>query len=126
MLILNFNWISISNSSIIIVLLILLIEISPLLAKILSPRGPYDELLKKIEQQFYLEQLEAINSKKLELNKKVTLMTNIHKAQIEQEVDQKKKAMRAISDAHMELVKEQIDQWLQSEKEKMRQKKKEY
>lgn len=102
-----------------ILLLILMIEIAPILAKILSPRGPYDDMLKKIEDQFYLDQLDAVNRRKMEINQKVTLLSNLHQAQVEQEVYQKRAAMRAIADAHMELVREQIDEWLRAEKERL-------
>ncbi len=102
-----------------IFLLILMIEISPILAKILSPRGPYDDMLKKVEDHFYLDQLDAVNRRKMEINQKVTLLSNLHQAQIEQEVHQKRAAMRAIADAHMELVREQIDEWLKAEKERL-------
>lgn len=100
-------------------LLILMIEVSPILAKILSPRGPYDEMLRRVEDQFYLDQLEAVNERKMEISKKTTLLSNLHQAQIEQEVYQKKAAMRAVADAHMELIREQIDEWLKAEKERL-------
>ncbi|MCB0608991.1 MAG: DUF4407 domain-containing protein [Lewinellaceae bacterium] len=102
-----------------IMLLILMIEVSPILAKILSPRGPYDEMLRRVEDQFYLDQLEAVNERKMEISKKTTLLSNLHQAQIEQEVYQKKAAMRAVADAHMELIREQIDEWLKAEKERL-------
>lgn len=105
-----------------IMLLILLIETSPILAKVLSSRGPYDELQERTEEHFNLTQLEAIHQKKLEVNKKISLLTSIQKAQVEEEVDQKRKAMRALSNAQMELVKEQINEWLKKEKERLRQK----
>ncbi|MEM9836644.1 MAG: DUF4407 domain-containing protein [Bacteroidota bacterium] len=99
-------------------LLIMLIEISPILAKLLAPRGPYDEMLKKVEHQFYLDQLQAIKERKLAMNSRVDLLANIHKAEVEQKVEQKKATMRAVTDAHMEMVREQISDWLKKEKAK--------
>ena len=104
-------------------LLILLVEISPLLAKILSSRGPYDEIMHKIEQRFYLDQLEEINQRKLELNQKFDMSTSIHEAQVQHELKRRKETLRAITDAQLALIKEQIEEWLQTEKENLRKQK---
>ncbi|MCB0619400.1 MAG: DUF4407 domain-containing protein [Saprospiraceae bacterium] len=109
--------------SIFIMLLILLVEISPLLAKILSSRGPYDEIMHKIEQRFYLDQLEEINQRKLELNQKFDMSTSIHEAQVQHELKRRKETLRAITDAQLALIKEQIEEWLQTEKENLRKQK---
>jgi hypothetical protein len=106
--------------SIFIMLLILLVETSPLLAKILSSRGPYDEIIDKIEQQFYFDQLEAINKRKMELNQSINLTSSIHEAQIEHEVSRRKEALKAVTDAQLAIIKEQIDDWLKTQKENLR------
>jgi hypothetical protein len=101
-------------------LLILLVETSPLLAKILSSRGPYDEIIHKVEQQFYFDQLEAINKRKMELNQSINLTSSIHEAQIEHEVSSRKEALKAVTDAQLAIIKEQIDEWLKTQKENLR------
>jgi hypothetical protein len=109
-----------AGPSIFIMLLILLVETSPLLAKILSSRGPYDEIIHKVEQQFYFDQLEAINKRKMELNQSINLTSSIHEAQIEHEVSSRKEALKAVTDAQLAIIKEQIDEWLKTQKENLR------
>lgn len=104
--------------SVFIMLLILLVETSPILAKILSSRGPYDELLRKIEERFYLDQLEELNRRKLELTRQVNLTSSLNQAQIDQQVRQRRQTLQAITDAQMKVVKEQIEVWLAEEKGK--------
>ncbi|MBC6996665.1 DUF4407 domain-containing protein [Neolewinella lacunae] len=99
-----------------IVLLFLLIEVAPILTKLLSPRGPYDELLARIEHQFYLEQIRLIEAEKLAVNKEVSLRSGLHRAEVDAEVQQKQQTLRAVADARMEIVQDQIDAWLAEER----------
>ncbi|WP_173021557.1 DUF4407 domain-containing protein [Lewinella sp. W8] len=99
-----------------IILLFILIEVSPLLTKLLAPRGPYDELLARIEHEFYLEQLRRIEVEKLAMNKEIAKHHELHNVEIAEEVRQKQEAMRAMADARMEIVQDQIDAWLAEER----------
>lgn len=102
-----------------LILLFALIEISPILAKILAPRGPYDEILSRVEKQFYLDQLRALEENKLRHNKEVSLLSGLQEAEVAETVKQKQQALRAVSDARLELVQDQIDAWLEEEKARL-------
>lgn len=104
-----------------LILMFALIEISPILAKILAPRGPYDELLARIEQQFQLEQQRTLEQEKLRMRKEMRLLTGLQEAELAETAQQKQRALRAVADARQELVQSQIDAWLDAEKLKLQQ-----
>jgi len=110
--------------SLFIMLLFICIETAPVLSKLFSAKGPYDEKLKNIEHEIELNTLENINQRNHELNKKLTLYTNLDKAQIEQEILNNQEAMKIISDAHLELTKEMVADWLENEKANIKKKEK--
>lgn len=87
-----------------------------MLSKLFSDKGPYDEKLKNIEHEIELSTIENINFRNHELNKKLTLTTNIDKAQVEQEILNNKEALKIIADAHLALTKEMVEDWLEKEK----------
>ncbi len=102
-----------------LILLFALIEISPILAKILAPRGPYDEILSRVEKQFYLDQLRTLEENKLRHAKEVSLLSGLQEAEVAETVKQQQQALRAVSDARLELVQDQIDAWLEEEKARL-------
>ncbi|HRH57298.1 MAG TPA: DUF4407 domain-containing protein [Chitinophagales bacterium] len=102
--------------SLFIMLLFICIETAPVLSKLFSAKGPYDEKLKNIEHEVELSTIENINYRNHELNKKLTLSTNIDKAQIEQEILNNKESLKVVADAHLELTKEMVNDWLEKEK----------
>lgn len=106
--------------SLFIMLLFVCIETAPVLSKLFSDKGPYDEKLKNIEHEIELSTIENINFRNHELNKKLTLSTNIDKAQVEQEILNNKDALKIIADAHLELTKAMVNDWLESEKENLK------
>jgi len=111
-----------SVPSLMITLLILLIEISPVLAKLLAPRGPYDEGLKNLEQSYALQQQANMQKQLQNIQQQQELSQNLKQAELEQEVAQKKKAMQVAADAQLELVRSQINEWLAKEKSKLNRK----
>lgn len=108
--------------SIMIPLLIFLVEISPILAKILAPKGPYEVGLKQMEKAYLVAQAAALKEEEIAATQRSQLMDNLNQAEIEQQVQQRKQALQAISKAQLELVKAQIDKWLLEEKSKLKKK----
>lgn len=106
--------------SLFIMLLFICIETAPVFTKLFSAKGPYDEKLKNIEHEIELTTLSTISQRNHELNKKLTLYTNLDKAQIDQEIINNTEAMKIISDAHLELTREMVNDWLEKEKAKLK------
>jgi hypothetical protein len=108
--------------SLFIMLLFICIETAPVLSKLFSSKGPYDEKLRNIEHEIEMSTIENINFRNHELNKKLTLYTNIDKAQVEQEILNNKESLKIMADAHVELTKEMVNDWLEKEKDKLKNK----
>jgi hypothetical protein len=106
--------------SLAIVLLLICIEIAPIFAKLLSPFGPYDHLLKTIEYDYEIEEISSINLRNQKLNNHLTLVASIEQEKIEQQILNNKETLHLIELAHQELVKEQLDIWVEKEKAKLR------
>jgi Domain of unknown function (DUF4407) len=106
--------------SIAIVLLLICIEIAPVFAKLLSPFGPYDHLLKTIEYDYEIEEISSISLRNQKLNNHLTLMASIEQEKVAQQIMNSKETLGLIERAHQELVKEQLDIWVEQEKQKLR------
>lgn len=106
--------------SIAIVLLLIFIEIAPIVAKLLSPFGPYDHLLKTIEYDYEIEEISSINLRNQKLNNQLTLLASVEQQKVEQQVMNNKETMHLIEKAHLELVREQLAIWVEQEKIKLR------
>jgi hypothetical protein len=108
--------------SLFILFLFICIETAPVFSKLFSGKGPYDEKLRNIEHEIELFALENINQRNHELNQKLTLYTNLDKTRVEQEIVNNQEAMKIISDAHLELTKEMVNDWLEKEKSRIKEK----
>ena len=103
-----------------IILLLISIEIAPILVKLLSPYGPYDHLLKTVEYDFEIDEITAVNMRNQQLNNKLTVMASIEQEKVEQELKNNEGAMKLIGEAHLEIVKAQLEVWVEEEKNKIR------
>lgn len=108
-----------SRISLFIMALFIMLETAPVFVKLIMPRGPYDEILNAMEHEVKINALEQINKRNHKLNQEIELLTSIDQTQMEQEVSNNKKVLQTISDAHHELIKEQVSIWLEKEKRKL-------
>lgn len=109
-----------SRISLFIMLLFIMLETAPVFVKLLSPRGPYDEILYDMEHKFRTEAEDTIIRREQELKKKIEMYASIDKTEMEQEIHNNRKILQTISDAHHDLIKEQVEIWLDEEKSKIR------
>ena len=121
-----------------IMLLFIVVETAPIFVKLISPRGPYDALLdaseykSKIQAQSIMTMLDVkeyevkilakdtINLATHAHNKKFEVLAKINKQDIEQELSNNKAVLETISNAHHVLIKDQVDDWLESERAKLK------
>jgi Domain of unknown function (DUF4407) len=103
-----------------IVMLLICIEIAPIFAKLLSPFGPYDHLLKSIEYDYEIEEISSISMRNQKLNNHLTLVASVEQEKIDQQIMNNKETLHLIDKAQQELVKEQLDIWVEKEKAKLR------
>lgn len=109
-----------------IMLLFIVIETAPILVKLLSKRGPYDEILDRVEYEHYINEKELIsrwNSKINELLEKAretaklegdTFM-QVEKQRLEHELKNNQKILDDLAVKQEHLAKIAIDKWYQDE-----------
>ncbi len=107
-----------SGPSWMIILLLIAIETAPILTKLLSPYGPYDHKLRTVEYEYEIEEVNAINARNYALNSRLTMLAGLQKEQVEQEMDNNREVMELVRNAHLQLVKEQLDEWVEKERQK--------
>lgn len=105
--------------SLFIMLLLFGIETAPILVKLLSPYGPYDNLLKVCEYEFELQEIEAVNDLNQQLNTRLTIASGLEKQRIEKEMEEHEASMKLVNEAHRELMREQLKAWMHEEKQKL-------
>lgn len=109
-----------------IMLLFIVIETAPILVKLLSKRGPYDEIIDRVEYEHYINEKELIsrwNSKINELLEKArdaaklegdTFM-KVEKQRLEHELKNNQKILDDLAEKQEHLAKIAIDKWYQDE-----------
>jgi hypothetical protein len=105
--------------SLFIMLLLFGIETAPILVKLLSPYGPYDNLLKVCEYEFELQEIEAVNDLNQQLNTRLTIASGYEKQRIDKELEEQEASLKLVNEAHRELIREQLKVWMNEEKQKL-------
>jgi len=109
-----------------IMLLFLLIETAPIIVKLLGKRGPYDEILDRVEYEYYINEKELIsrwNSKINELLEKAResaklegeIFIQIEKQRLDYELNNNKKILDDLAQKQEHLAKIAIEKWYQDE-----------
>ncbi|RAV98752.1 DUF4407 domain-containing protein [Pseudochryseolinea flava] len=70
-----------------IMLLFIAIEISPVLVKLMSPRGPYDNLLRQTEHEFKVQELESVTKQNAEAKEKASTLPTHEKNFLSDKLD---------------------------------------
>jgi len=89
------RWTTMWWTSILIMLLFITIETAPIVVKLLSKRGPYDELLERVEYEHHLEQQRIISDKNDELNNILIEIKEMNKLKGEVRVKTEKAKLEA-------------------------------
>jgi hypothetical protein len=112
-------------------LLFLTIELAPILTKLITKRGPYDEILERTEYEMLIEQKEIISRRNSEINGllkqaedaaklQVEVVNRIAKDKADAELKNNKEILDDIAKKQLELAKMAIDEWYKKEKEKVK------
>lgn len=108
-----------SRISLFIMLLFIMLETAPVFVKLLAPRGPYDEMLLTREHKHRVDAEEDIIRREEDLKKQIEMFKSIDQTEMDQEIQNNKRVLKTISDAHHELIQEQVNIWLEEEKRKL-------
>lgn len=107
-------------ASLFITLLFIAIETAPVFVKLLSPRGPYDDLLEKHEHAFGIFRIEQMSKLNQKTNEKLQVLVDSGNTAVQTEMEGNKELMRRILEAETEVAQEIINKWKAEELSKMK------
>ncbi|WP_293784422.1 DUF4407 domain-containing protein [uncultured Pedobacter sp.] len=115
----------------VITLLFISLEILPLIVKLMIPRGPYDEILDRMEYEVFIEQKRIISDKNSEINNlleeidKITKLKSetrllINKTKLDAEIKANESLLQDISQKQANLAKIAVKKWYDDELNKLK------
>lgn len=94
-----------------ITILFIFIEIAPILFKMMTERGPYDDMVDRLKHEIKVKELLAISN----INEEVNTLVSIHREKSAQKLSAELAAnnhlLSTISEAQAEIAKEAINEW---------------
>lgn len=125
----NFLGNSIWWASFVITLLFIALETAPVVVKLLTKRGPYDEKLDAIEYNVYIEESKKVDTLNREINEYMklandaaklsgSLRLDAEKDKLDIELRNNKELLNKLADYQKELAEIYADAWFQEEKAK--------
>ena len=114
---------AIAWASTFLILLFILLETAPLIAKLLSKRGPYDEIQDGLEHRVYVRERKGISDLNDEANTDVSLSRQHNAGRVAAELELSEGtwasletlASEELLEARMEIAKLAVEQWKQAE-----------
>jgi hypothetical protein len=111
------NHSSLKLTGFLITLLFIFIEIAPILFKMMTERGPYDDIVDRIKHETKVRQLELQSNINQEINTAVRLHTEKHEHKLNAELQANKEILEAIAKAQQELAVVAIEKWKEEQKQ---------
>jgi hypothetical protein len=108
---------SLSFAKWLITALFIFIEIAPILFKMMTERGPYDDIVDRIKHETKVRQLELQSNINQEINTAVRLHTEKHEHKLNAELQANKEIMESIAKAQQELAVVAIEKWKEEQKQ---------
>ena len=116
-------------ASFVITLLFIALETAPVIVKLLTKRGPYDEKLDALEYQVYIEESRKVDTLNREINEYMklaneaaklsgSLKLDAEKDKLDIELRNNKELLNKLADYQKELAEIYADAWFQEEKAK--------
>jgi len=113
-------------ASFVITLLFVLLETAPVVVKLLTKRGPYDEILERIEYKHYLEEQKTISDYNFDVNKQLQEKQKSAELQrdefvkkeqqrIDAELKDHQQMLDGMSEKRKDLSEQAVDIWYQKE-----------
>jgi len=103
-----------------ITLLFIFIEIAPVLFKMMTERGPYDDLMDQIKYEYKVSQLLKKSNLNTKINTEVRLHSEKNSQKLRAELMANNKLLTDIAKAQAEIALVAIDAWKESQLEKVR------
>lgn len=103
-----------------ITILFIFIEIAPILFKMMTERGPYDDIVDRMKHEYKVRQMEIQSNINQEINTAVRIHTDKYEQKLNAELHANKEILEAISKAQQEIAIVAIEQWKEEQKEIVR------
>lgn len=103
-----------------ITILFVFIEIAPILFKMMTERGPYDDIMDRMKHEHKVRQLEIQSNTNQEINTAVRLHTDKFEQKLNAELQANKEILEAISKAQQEIALVAIETWKEEQKKNMK------
>jgi hypothetical protein len=107
-------------ASLVVTLLFVLLETAPVTVKLLSKRGPYDEVLDRIEYEIYIEQKKLISNLNDSINTTIKISTDKNSKKLNAELKANEELLYSVALAQAEIAKLAVEKWKQDEIDKIK------
>ena len=107
-------------ASLVITLLFILLETAPVTVKLLSKRGPYDEVLDRIEYENYIEQKKLISDLNDSINTTIKISTDKNSKKLNAELIANEELLNSVALAQAEIAKLAVEKWKLEEIDKIK------
>ena len=107
-------------ASLVITLLFILLETAPVTVKLLSKRGPYDEVLDRIEYENYIEQKKLISDLNDSINTTIKISIDKNSKKLNAELKANEELLNSVALAQAEIAKLAVEKWKQDEIDKIK------
>lgn len=99
-----------------ITILFIFIEVAPIMFKMMTERGPYDDIVDRKKHQYKVKQLELQSNINHEINIAVKIHTDKYQQKLNSELQSNKEILAAISLAQQEIAIAAINKWKEEQK----------
>jgi hypothetical protein len=100
-----------------ITILFIFIEIAPILFKMMTERGPYDDIVDSIKHEVKVKQMQIQSNLNQEINTEVKIHTEKYEQKLNAELESNKEILAVISKAQQEIAIQAIEQWKEEQKQ---------
>ncbi len=100
-----------------ITILFVFIEIAPILFKMMTERGPYDDIIDRIKYEYKVKQLELQSNLNQEINTSIRIHSDKFEQKMNAELQSNKQILEAISVAQQEIAIAAIKKWKTEQEE---------
>jgi hypothetical protein len=109
-----------SFSKWLITILFIFIEIAPILFKMMTERGPYDDIVDRKKHEYKVRQLELQSNINQEINTAVKIHTDKYEQKLNAELQSNKEILEVIAKAQQEIAIVAIEKWKEEQKDLMK------
>ena len=98
-----------------ITLLLVFIEVAPILFKLMTESGPYDDIIERIKHEVYVNEKQKISNINDEINTNILISTEKNKGRLDAELQGNKELLNAIALAQADIAKKAVEKWKERE-----------